>query len=235
MNLFHQEIWKKLQSFAKQDKLGFDVAKYLGSPSEYLNLSTGEYKKVIGEWAKDHKEISIKEFLDLLHSLNDGQTFQEKATVGELLLDFPKFRKQLDPNELDSWLENRKGWCEIDVLCQSCFDAEDILEQWEKWEKLLKEFRDSPNISKRRASLVLLTKSVRKSADDRLKRLSFENIEALEREREILITKAVSWLLRSLTKHHAKDVALYLEQHKSTLPAIAYRETKKKLETGRKN
>jgi len=234
MHAFHKEILQKLQLKEKKVKLDFNVAKYLGTQSGYLNLSTGEFKKIIKEWAKLHKDIQLDDFIALLLSFNNGKTFQEKAAVGDLLIAFPKLRRTMDPDLLDKLLENRQGWAEIDVLCQSAFDSEEILENWKKWEALLKKFVSSKNISKRRASLVLLTKSVRHSPDEKLAKMAFSNIQKLQTEREILITKAVSWLLRSLTTNYPKAVGQYLEKHKDLLPAIAYRETKTKLETGRK-
>jgi len=76
---------------------------------------------------------------------------------------------------------------------------------------------------------------LRQSDDERLSKLAFENIENLKSEKEILITKAVSWLLRSLVKFHKNEVAIYLKENKVSLPKIAYREALAKVETGRKN
>ncbi|MBY0432537.1 MAG: DNA alkylation repair protein, partial [Cyclobacteriaceae bacterium] len=59
-------------------------------------------------------------------------------------------------------------------------------------------------------------------------------IERLKIEKEILITKAISWLLRDLVKHHTKMVSQYISRNKNTLPAIAIRETLTKLKTGKK-
>jgi hypothetical protein len=42
------------------------------------------------------------------------------------------------------------------------------------------------------------------------------------------------WLLRSLTENHRDRVAHYLDEHRADLPAIALRETRRKLDTGTK-
>ena len=125
-------------------------------------------------------------------------------------------------------------WAENDVLCQSNFTAENILNRWSDWKKWLKEFNKSPNINKRRASLVLLTKSLRQSDDPRLSKLAFENVENLKGEKDILITKAVSWILRSLVTFHKTELLEYLDKNKESLPKIAYREALSKALTGRK-
>jgi 3-methyladenine DNA glycosylase AlkD len=76
---------------------------------------------------------------------------------------------------------------------------------------------------------------VRYSDDARLSDLSFALIERLKGERDILITKAVSWLLRNLTLRHKQEVAAYLKANGASLPPIAVRETTRKLKTGTKS
>jgi 3-methyladenine DNA glycosylase AlkD len=81
---------------------------------------------------------------------------------------------------------------------------------------------------------VLQNRSARTDPDPRLGELALETIETLKGERDIIITKAVSWLLRSLAAQHPDKVARYLDAQGPTLPAIAVRETRIKLTTGRK-
>lgn len=53
-------------------------------------------------------------------------------------------------------------------------------------------------------------------------------------EKHVMITKAISWLLRSLIKYHKNEVTVYLKKNSLTLPKIAVREVRRKLETGKK-
>jgi 3-methyladenine DNA glycosylase AlkD len=76
---------------------------------------------------------------------------------------------------------------------------------------------------------------VRYSGEVRLSDLAFAVVERLKGERPILITKAVSWLLRSMAPRHGLAVAAYLEANAATLPAVAVRETRTKLATGTKS
>jgi 3-methyladenine DNA glycosylase AlkD len=119
-------------------------------------------------------------------------------------------------------------------MCQSKFSATEVLTKWEKWKSLLTKLASDGNTHKRRASLVLLTKPVRDSGDARLADLAFATIDKLKQNREILVTKAISWLLRDLIKNHRQRVEKYLEENEDTLPRIAVRETRIKLLTGRK-
>jgi 3-methyladenine DNA glycosylase AlkD len=106
---------------------------------------------------------------------------------------------------------------------------------WPAWARLVERLAGDRNINKRRAALVLLTAPTRRSDDPRFRDLALQVVERLKAERPILITKAVSWLLRSMAPRHAPVVADYLEANAASLPAIAVRETRVKLATGTKS
>jgi len=188
-------------------------------------------KKIVKENNLNKKQLT--ELLDSLYS--KGKTFQEIDLAARLLGVAPKIRQEINPNKLDYWLNFTHGWAETDVLCQSNFTSNELLSNWNNWKKLLIKFSKDKNVHKRRASMVLLTKSVRMSDDKRLSNLAFKNINLLKKETDILITKAISWILRELIKNHKKEVADYLKKNKSDLPKIAVREVTNKLLTGVKN
>ena len=57
----------------------------------------------------------------------------------------------------------------------------------------------------------------------------------LERDRDPMVTKAMSWALRELAKRDPRAVRDYLAARKDALPAIVLREVTNKLKTGVKN
>ncbi len=235
-NPVHLNLLKVLAEYkSKSSQTEKDwVKKYLGTNKIFHGFSSQE----MVDLAKDllqKNNFNDQELIDLLNSLyQNGTTYTEIALAAIILSKSSKLLQNFDPKNLDLWLNYTCGWAENDVLCQSNFSSEIVLNNWSNWQKILKDFNKSKNINKRRASLVLLTKSVNKSDDSRLSKLAFQNIENLKSEKEILITKAVSWLLRSLVSFHKQDVLSYLEKNKNTLPKIAYREALSKALTGRK-
>ncbi|MDP3093763.1 MAG: DNA alkylation repair protein [bacterium] len=235
-NKYHSEILRELKkNLKKTTQANRDFEKrYVGTDKICYSVRTADKEKTAKNFLKAHKGLSTREFVLLLNSLYAGKSFEEVVTAGKLLEFSPDFKKQMDIWLLDKWLNLTCGWCEVDSLCQANFGAELILNRWPEWKALLEKFFQDKNIHKRRASLVLLTKSTRESADPRLAKMTFANIEKLKSEKRVLITKAISWLLRSLTKHHKKEVAAYLKKNQGGLPKIAVRETLRKLETGRK-
>lgn len=227
------KVFSKYKSKSSQVNIAW-VKKYLGTDKIFHGFSTSQMvdltKKIIRENNLDEKQT-----LDLLDSLYiNGQSYTEIGLAALILSRSPEVLKNFNPKHLDLWLNYTCGWAENDVLCQSNFSSEIVLNNWSNWQKFLKDFNQSKNINKRRASLVLLTKSLRQSDDPRLSELAFQNIENLKSEKEILITKAVSWLLRSLVSFHKDEVLNYLAKNKETLPKIAYREAFSKATTGRK-
>lgn len=210
------------------------VRKYLGTTKKFYGLKTDVKGKKVKTYLKS-QNLNTSDVENLLLSLSWGTSFEELSSIGIVLDLYPAYRQKLKLEILDKLLNRVEGWAETDVICQSCFTSDDILMRWSKWEKLLKKFVTDPNIHKRRASLVLLTKPLSQSDDPRLSRLAFAHTEKLKHEKDILITKAVSWILRSLIKFHAPEVEDYLNQNLETLPKIAIRETRNKLTTGVKN
>ncbi len=235
MNKYHLEILGEIKKNAgKNGKETAWVKKYMGTNKVFYCLKSETKKRIAKDWIKKHPDISLSNYIGLLDSLFAGKSHEE-ISVASLLLGFlPKLRKQLNPLFSDKWLSNACGWGEIDSICQSNFSAEELLINWKNWKNLILKFSKSKNISKRRASLVLLTKPTRTSENKKLADLAFDNIDKLKSEKNILITKAISWLLRSLISYHPNRVKSYLQKNKNTLPKIAIRETSRKLLTGKK-
>jgi 3-methyladenine DNA glycosylase AlkD len=233
----HLELISEVKAHAKQlvpsekEKL----AKYIGTNKTCYVTGSDTQRRIVKEWIKRHPDITRTEYFELLNSLYQGESINEISIAGELLEFKPNLRQTIDPKYLDAWLNRLHGWAEVDSLCQSKFSAEEILANFAEWRKLLSRLALNSNVHKKRASLVLLTKPVKDSEDLRLTNLAFQNIDRLKKNRDILVTKAVSWLLRDLIKHNRQRVETYLKDNEDVLPKIALRETKAKLLTGRKN
>lgn len=229
-----QEIIKRLKTHTDNGTSHSGNASYLGNTHFSYHISVPARRALVKDFLKS-RALSKSECIALVDSLFRGRSHDEKIIASEILSRFADYRRSMPLAFLDAWLNHLEGWAEIDSLCQSVFKAEDLLARWGEWQALLVKFSRDKNLVKKRASLVFLTGPVSQSTDDRFSRLAFKNIETLKNEKNILITKAVSWLLRSLVKHHKNEVAEYLKREEKTLPKIALRETRKKLLTGKKN
>ena len=208
---------------------------YSGSNRPYYLVGVPERRAMVRQWIAGHKTAPVAEVLTLAESLFDGESHEEKTLGAILIAAHPKARAAVTPADLDRWLGQLHGWAEIDSLCQNIFGPDQMLHGWPAWKAMLQALSRDANINKRRAALVLLNAPNHYSDDPRFRDLAFEVIERLKGERDILITKAISWLLRSMITRHRAAVIAYLEAAAPTLPAIAVRETWVKLATGTKS
>lgn len=231
-------IKDQLDSLPKKtmDRKGEEfVGRYLGTKKKYLGAKTADVLRVATDISRDQNAISAEEMSELLSLLFSTDIIEDHMIGGKIFtLLSPENRSKISLDLLEKWLSRTNGWVEVDVICQSSFTAPEVLARWSDWQKAIKKFSKSSNIQIRRASLVLQTLSARKVNDKKVQELAFETVDWLKSEKEVLITKAVSWLLRSLTYQCKEDVKEYLLKNESTLPRIAFRETMKKIETGKK-
>ncbi len=211
-----------------------DPGGYLGVERVFLNVTVPDRRRIAKAWVAAHKALPPAQLLAVVDSLFAGDSHEEKTLATILLAAHPKARASFGPAQVDGWLDRLEGWAEIDSLCQNLFTAQEMLADWPAWKALIQRLARDPNINRRRAALVLLTGPVHRSDDPCFVELALQTIERLKAERPILITKAVSWLLRAMTARHGPAVAAYLDKEASSLPSIAVRETRNKLATGRK-
>jgi 3-methyladenine DNA glycosylase AlkD len=206
---------------------------YLSSGHHYYDVSIPDLRALAKAWLKDNRSIAGGEFVAVLDGLYRGKSYEERVLASILLSYHRAGRATIATQKLDGWLDGLVGWAEVDALC-AWWPPDELLAAWPAWRRLIRALARDRNINKRRAALVLLTAPIRNSNDARLAALAFETIERLQPERDKMITKAVSWLLRSMTRHHKRAVAAYLKEERATLPAIAVREASRKIATGRK-
>jgi len=230
----HKSLLEQLREAARPPDPRFDPANYLKSGASFINVAVPEQRRIAKAWLKTHATWTVPDILKLVDELVRGENHEEKTLGLHLLEGLGPDRRPFGPDEVDRWLDHLVGWAEVDSLCQSIFGADDLLGDWPAWRGFIRRLSKDANINKRRAALVLLVRSTGRNDDPRLRDLAFETIETLKGEREVIITKAVSWLLRALMETHPAEVTRYLDIQGPTLPAIAVRETRIKLATGRK-
>lgn len=209
------------------------IRRYLGTSREVLGVKTAELRKIAQSSVKA-AAASQQSLISILDSLYGGASFEERALAGHMLAYSSVVRSQISNSQLARWLRDLRGWAEIDITCQSGFSAQEVLSNWKEWDAWIKQLAHSSAISQRRASLVLQIKSLRESDDPRLSALALHTVELLKPEKDILITKAISWILRGMIKKHALALNEYLQKELLTLPKIAAREVSRKLKTGKK-
>jgi 3-methyladenine DNA glycosylase AlkD len=235
MNSHHQEILNTIIARSGKTTQHTFLDGYLGNTDPKYPIDNPTLRSIAKGWVRDHLDFTATEFKKLITSLLQGKSATEKVMAGMLLDASQPLHRNFNPAIFEKWLNHVTGWAQVDVLCSGAYAQDEILKQWTEWKKLLIKLSRSSNINKRRASLVLLCAPNRKHKEKKLVAVALANIERLKHEKEILITKAISWLLRCLVKHHKKTIEDYIARNKSTLPAVAVRETLIKIKTGKKS
>lgn len=234
MNPHHQAILSRIQATEPGRGKVTQRPEHLGTKRKWHGLKNAQNRAILQDFINAHKDLSYDDWLELIDALYHGDSYEERCAPRTLFLKFARYRRRLPLPQLDAWLGCLEGWAEVDSTCQTVFSDKDLLADWARWSALLSSLARDANVNKRRAALVLLTAPVSQSAEVRILDLSLAQIERLKGEKDGRITRAVSWLLRKAIKQHRDAIASYLEANASTLPAIAVRETRRKLETGKK-
>jgi 3-methyladenine DNA glycosylase AlkD len=234
MNAYHQEVLSLIKEKSGVATQHTFLDSYLGNEHPRFAINAPTLRAIAKDWMRAHKDMTPKQFAAMLTSMAAGQSGTEKVMVGILLDNATKDQKQFDPKLFDKWLNHLVGWAEVDSVCTGKYCNTEIPENIAVWQKILTGFAKSKNINKRRASIVFLCSPLSHFDDGKLADIALANVDRLKGEKEIIITRAISWVLRSMVKHHRKALEKYLKENEKSLPSIAVRETKIKLKTGKK-
>jgi 3-methyladenine DNA glycosylase AlkD len=234
MNKHHHEVLSLIEEKSGVGTQHTFLDNYLGNSHPRYAINAPALRSIARDWMRAHRDLSSKDLAAMLTSMAEGRSGTEKVMVGVLLDNATKDQKQFDPKLFDRWLDHLIGWAEVDSVCTGKYCTTEIPENIPTWKKILTAFAKSKNINKRRASIVFLCSPLAQCDDPRLADVALANVDKLKHEKEIIITRAISWVLRSMVKHHRKALENYLKKNEKALPSIAVRETKIKLKTGKK-
>lgn len=234
MDPYHREVLALIKKRSGKATAHTFLDSYLGNSHPRYKINLPTLRAIARDWMRAHRDMSPSRFVKMLSGLAAGESSTEKMMVGILLDNATSEQKQLSPRVFLKWLDHLVGWAEVDAVCTGKYSKTEIPGHLSEWKTIIGVLSKSNNINKRRASLVFLCSPLRSCDDPKLAAIALSTITRLKSEREVIITKAISWLLRSMVKQHRVAVADYLDKYGDKLPAIAVRETRMKLKTGRK-
>jgi len=192
-----------------------------------------DLRRLSSEWQRVHKGISRDDLLAMVEALWVGESYEERSMAIELLGRNKRIISDLTWDHFDRWRHLVDNWGLDDGLATSIFGpwvAADLPGRLSYLPALV----GDPVVWSRRLGLVA-TVPLNRSASTAQPDLTFMLIDRLKAERHLMITKAVSWALRTLIKLYPDRVAAYLDDNQDVLPSHAVREVRNKLETGLKS
>jgi 3-methyladenine DNA glycosylase AlkD len=235
----HKQLLGELHALAGHGPLMLErpdpASSHTTSGRPFYRISVPNERRLARQWLSADRGRPPEQLSRTVRSLLAGRSYEEKTLGCMIMKERRDVRAEIAPSEVVAWLDDLRGWAEVDSLCQSVFSAEELLSGWAAWRAAILAMSKSDNANKRRASLVLLTGPVHQSNDDRLLKTALRVLDQVIADRDPLVTKAVSWLLRALSGNHPEAVVAYLARHGADLAPVALRETRTKLKTGTKS
>ena len=190
-------------------------------------------RRIARDWYRGHKQISDQELLALMEALWTGESREERAIAVYLLEQFKRRISILTQAHFDRWRRTLDNWETTDGLGW-------VLGLWQQTEPdarldYLWDLIADEDVWSRRLALVAAIRINRGEAGFTIPDLTLQLVDRVKEERHPMITKAISWALRSMIKPHRDRVAAYLEENQDILAAHIVREVHNKLRTGLKS
>ena len=198
-----------------------------------IGVRVPDLRRMGGDWQRAHKGIERDELLALVETLWTGESYEERTMAIELLARNKRVIPTLSWEHFDRWRHLVDNWGLDDGLATMIFGpwiAADLPARLSYLPALIVD----PVVWSRRLGLVA-TVPLNRGAATAQPDLTFALIDQLKPERHPMITKAVSWALRTLIKLYPDQVAAYIDANTGELPSHAVREVRNKLETGLKS
>lgn len=194
-------------------------------------MRTAEQRRTIRAWLRERRDWPWENIVALADAFWFG-TPRDEAIATELISLSRREIPQLSWGFFERWRKRLSTWHDTDGLGIYIFGP--WLAANNARVTRLEQLIRSDEICSRRLALVGTVILNRRRATA-IPQLTLNLVSAVGSERDPLMTKAVSWALRELSKTNREVVARYLERNRERLPAIAVREVGNKLRTGLKN
>jgi 3-methyladenine DNA glycosylase AlkD len=190
-------------------------------------------RKIARAWYRAHPEITLENLTALADTLWGGQSREERSLAVLLLEEYADRVPRLSRQHFDRWRQSLDSWESTDGL--GWLLALWVLGDSDSRLGYLEELIADEDVWSRRLPLVATARINRGDTGFTIPDLTLQLVDRVKAERHPMITKAVSWALRELIRHHRDQVATYLEENQDVLAGHVVREVNNKLRTGLKS
>ncbi len=191
-------------------------------------------REIARAWHRTHKGIGREDLMALVEALWDGESREERVLALMLLQRYKRWIPALTWVHFDRWRRGLDNWELTDGLGVRILGAW-VLDDPEARLHHLRDLIADEDVWSRRLALVATVWLNRGRKDVSFPNFTLELVDRVKAERHPMITKAVSWALREMTKKHPDRVAAYLEENRDILAPHIVREVGNKLRTGLKS
>jgi hypothetical protein len=202
--------------------------------SSLPHSTTEELRQVRREFSKRLKDAAPHVVIELGMLLLEVPQMEYRFVVYELIHNHPSALFHLNAWQLERLGRGIASWSAVD--CYAVYLAGPVWRERRVPNSLIHGWARSADRWWRRAALVStvpLNSKARGGSGDSYRTLQVCRL--LERDRDPMVAKALSWALRELAKRDPRAVREFLSGRGDVLPAIVLREVSNKLRTGLKN
>ena len=196
-------------------------------------LRVPQLRDITRIWGRAHEQVAFDDLVALLDSLWNGESREERMLFTYLLEHYKHMVPVLTRADFERWRQGLDNWEMTDGL--GWVMALWLLGDPDTRLDYLEELIADQDVWSRRLALVATTPINRGHTGYTIPDLTLELVDRVKGERHPMITKAVSWALREMTKSHPDRVGAYLEENREVLAALVVREVNNKLRTGLKS
>lgn len=202
--------------------------------SSMPHATTEELRQVRREFSKRLKDAAPHVVIELGMLLLEVPQFPYRLIAYELIHHHPQSLYHLNAWQLEKLGRGIASWGAAD--CFAIYLAGPVWRERRVPNSLIHSWARSADRWWRRAALVStvpLNSKAQGGSGDTYRTLQI--CRMVERDRDPMVTKALSWALRELAKRDSRAVREYLSSRRDALPALVLREVSNKLRTGLKN
>ncbi len=226
-------IHRQLEARSTQARREGALRYFAGTDLEIMGVDAPNLRAVVREHARELKGEPAGTVIELARALSDQRRMEARQVGFELLAKHREAFRSLTPELVRELGEGNDNWASVDGLaCELVGPAwlagvleDDAIMAWAR----------SEDLWWRRTAIVATTglnKKSRGGAGDVARTLRICRLFVADRHK--MISKAVSWALRELSKSHPAEVTAFVDEHEATLPAHVKREVRTKISKGTK-
>ena len=210
-----------------------DPAPIIRTQLPFYGVSVKDLRRLAAGWHRAHPDADPTEVGALADELW-SRAIREEMVVAALLLGRNRSTREVwSPARLEQWAPLLDNWETTDQLGMT------VIGPWigddpEQRIGALGALAGDEHPWTRRLALVAAARLSRLDDAERWWPAASGIVLRLGADTEAAIPKAISWVLREHTRRSADEVARFIDDHDAVLPAVAKREARRKLATGRK-
>jgi 3-methyladenine DNA glycosylase AlkD len=210
-----------------------DPAPIIRTRLPFYGVKVGDLRKTANRWHRENPGAGAAQVAAVADALWSAEVREEMVVAALIHGHDGRSREPLGLRRADRWCRSLDNWETADAL-GAWLVARAVADDPERRFPMLETLAARRNPWARRVGLVGCLGTARSPGAAEWWPRVGDLVLRLAADREAAIPKAISWVLRSHTKHCPGAVAEFVEDNAAALPAVAVRETRNKLRTGTK-